>query len=152
MWTGHKRLALACIQLPQYYARTLFFEREPEGGGAGQCPPKKFGPSKICERKIVQAEPWGEKSSMCFLLISARPQRQTNAEVCRIFGDLDQLKSEDTIHKMVDWSPRPGEEKKNSSEIKTSTIYLQYCTCFNFTAVLLSFPLFAVGISLPFFV
>ena len=31
------------------------------------------------------------------LLISARPQRQTNAEGCLIFGDLDQLKSkEDT--------------------------------------------------------
>ena len=27
------------------------------------------------------------------LLMSARSQRQTNAEGCRIFGDLDQLKS-----------------------------------------------------------
>ena len=36
------------------------------------------------------------------LLISARPQRQTNAEGCRIFGDLDQLKSKDTIQKTVD--------------------------------------------------
>ena len=37
-----------------------------------------------------------------YLLISARPQRQTNAEVCRIFGDLDQLKSKDAIQKTVD--------------------------------------------------
>ena len=36
------------------------------------------------------------------LLISVRPQRQTNAEGCRIFGDLDQLKSKDTIQKTVD--------------------------------------------------
>ena len=36
------------------------------------------------------------------LLISARPQQQTNAEGCRIFGDLDQLKSKDTIQKTVD--------------------------------------------------
>ena len=50
------------------------------------------------------------------LLISARPQRQTNAKRCRIFGDLDQLKSKDTIH------------------------------CF-----FIFFPLFAVGVSLPFF-
>ena len=36
------------------------------------------------------------------LLISARPQQQTNAEGCRIFGDLDQLKSKDTKEKTVD--------------------------------------------------
>ena len=36
------------------------------------------------------------------LLISARPQRQTNAEGCRIFGDLDQLKSKATTQKTVD--------------------------------------------------
>ena len=35
-------------------------------------------------------------------IISARPQRQTNAEGCRIFWDLDQLKSKDTIQKPVD--------------------------------------------------
>ena len=46
------------------------------------------------------------------LLISARPQRQTNAEGCRIFGDLDELKSKDTIQKTVDWSPRRREERK----------------------------------------
>ena len=33
---------------------------------------------------------------------SARPQRQTNAKGCRVFGDLDQLKSEDTMEKTVD--------------------------------------------------
>ena len=33
---------------------------------------------------------------------SARPQRQTNTEGCRIFGDLDQLKSKDTMQKTVD--------------------------------------------------
>ena len=32
-------------------------------------------------------------------LLSARPQRQTNADGCRIFGDRDQLKSKDTIQK-----------------------------------------------------
>ena len=53
------------------------------------------------------------------LLISARPQRQTNAKGCRIFGDLDQLKSKNTMQKTVDWSPRRREEKKyNSNEIK----------------------------------
>ena len=36
------------------------------------------------------------------LLISARPQRQTNAKGYRIFGDLDQLKSKDTMQKTVD--------------------------------------------------
>ena len=36
------------------------------------------------------------------LLIPAGPQRQTNAEGCRIFGDLDQLKSKDTIQEAVD--------------------------------------------------
>ena len=36
------------------------------------------------------------------LLISARPQQQPNAEGWRIFGDLDQLKSKDTIQKTVD--------------------------------------------------
>ena len=36
------------------------------------------------------------------LLISARPQRQTNTEGCRIFGDLDQLKSKYTIQETVD--------------------------------------------------
>ena len=41
--------------------------------------------------------------SLSNLLISARPQRQTNAEGCRIFGDLDQLKSKDTIQNTVDW-------------------------------------------------
>ena len=34
--------------------------------------------------------------------ISARPQRQTNAEGCRIIGDLDQLKSQGTMQKTVD--------------------------------------------------
>ena len=37
-----------------------------------------------------------KKRSKTNLLISARPQRQTNAKGCRIFGDLDQLKSKDT--------------------------------------------------------
>ena len=46
------------------------------------------------------------------LLISARPERQTNAKGCRILGNLDQLKSKDTIQKTVDWSPRRREEKK----------------------------------------
>ena len=46
------------------------------------------------------------------LLISARPQRQTNAEGCRNFGDLDQLKSKGTIQKTVDLSPRRREERK----------------------------------------
>ena len=46
------------------------------------------------------------------LLISARPQRQTNAKGCRIFGDLDKLKSKDTVQKTVDWSPRRREERK----------------------------------------
>ena len=32
-------------------------------------------------------------------LISARPQRQTNANECRIVGDLDQLESKDTVQK-----------------------------------------------------
>ena len=36
------------------------------------------------------------------LLISARPQRQTDANGCRIFGDLHQLKSKDTMQKTVD--------------------------------------------------
>ena len=36
------------------------------------------------------------------LLILARPQRQTNAEGCRTFGDLDQLQSTDTRQKAVD--------------------------------------------------
>ena len=35
----------------------------------------------------------GPESHQTNLLISASPQRQTNAEGCRIFGDLDQLKS-----------------------------------------------------------
>ena len=62
------------------------------------------------------------------LLISARPQRQTNAEGCRIFGDLDQLKLKDTIQKTVDWSPRRREERKwNNREINRSTIYLPFC-------------------------
>ena len=39
------------------------------------------------------------KRSKTNLLISARPQRQTNAKGCRIFGDLDQLKSKDTKKK-----------------------------------------------------
>ena len=55
------------------------------------------------------------------LLISARPQRQTNVEGCRIFGDLDQLKSKDTMQKTV---------------IVAMTIY---CTCVNFTVVLFPF-------------
>ena len=46
------------------------------------------------------------------LLISARPQRQTNAEGCRNFGDLDQLKSKGTIQKTIDLSPRRREERK----------------------------------------
>ena len=33
------------------------------------------------------------------ILISARPQRQTNANECRILGDLDQLESKDTVQK-----------------------------------------------------
>ena len=33
------------------------------------------------------------------LLISARPQRQTNANECRILRDLDQLESKDTVQK-----------------------------------------------------
>ena len=32
------------------------------------------------------------------LVISARPQRETNAKGCRISGDLDQLESKDTIY------------------------------------------------------
>ena len=58
------------------------------------------------------------------LLISARPQKQTNAEGCRTFGDLDQLKSNDTIQKTVDWSPRRREERK-----KYNIFGQIYCTC-----------------------
>ena len=32
-------------------------------------------------------------------VLSARPQRKPNAKGCRIFGDLDQLKSKDTMQK-----------------------------------------------------
>ena len=46
------------------------------------------------------------------LVILARPQRQTNVKGCWIFGDLDQLKSKDTMQKTVNWSPRRREEKK----------------------------------------
>ena len=49
------------------------------------------------------------------LHISARPKRQTNAEGCRIFGDLDQLKSKDTIKKR--YIDPHGEERKG---IKTT--------------------------------
>ena len=41
----------------------------------------------ICHHRLV------------FFLISARPQRQTNANECRILGDLDQLESKDTVQK-----------------------------------------------------
>ena len=61
------------------------------------------------------------------LLISARPQRQTNVRRCRIFGDLDQLKSKDTIQKngrLIPTAKRGKEIKQQWREIKTSTIYL----------------------------
>ena len=36
------------------------------------------------------------------IFLYRQDQRQTNAEGCRIFEDLDQLKSKDTIQKTVD--------------------------------------------------
>ena len=51
---------------------------------------------------LVNAIPEKWKANLRNLLISAIPQRQTNAEGCRIFGDLDQLKSKDTMQKTVD--------------------------------------------------
>ena len=51
-------------------------------------------------------------------VISARPQRQTNNKGCRIFGDLDQLKS---------------------ILCKKTAVQLYNCTCFNFIAVLFLF-------------
>ena len=61
------------------------------------------------------------------LLISARPQRQTNAGGCRIFGDLDQLKSKDTIQKNGRLIPTA----KRGKEIKQTQV--QYiCPIFRF--------------------
>ena len=48
--------------------------------------------AEICIKNILRIN----------LLISARPQRQTNANECRILGDLDQLGSKDTMQKTVD--------------------------------------------------
>ena len=53
----------------------------------------------LFEEKIAITSDWLAISVPINLLISARPQGQTNAEGCRIFGDLDQLKSKDTIQK-----------------------------------------------------
>ena len=47
---------------------------------------------------LLEAQP----GILNMLLIPARPQRQTNANECRILGDLDQLKSKDTMQKTVD--------------------------------------------------
>ena len=47
------------------------------------------------DRKKYRRENWASLH-VINLLIFARPQRQTIAEGCRIFGDLDQLKSKDT--------------------------------------------------------
>ena len=51
---------------------------------------------------IAEMEAGNTSLQMRNLLISARPQQQTNAEGCWIFGDLDELKSKDTIQKTVD--------------------------------------------------
>ena len=84
--------------------------------------------SEACKSKGEQGTKWevgGIPSRQTNLLISARAQRQTNAKGCWIFRNLDQLKSKDTMQKPVDWSPwRRKKNKWNSSEIKTSTIYL----------------------------
>ena len=55
------------------------------------------------------------------LVISARPQRQTNAEECQIFGDLDQLKSKDTIQKRY-IDPHGEERKGNKTTVKLKQI------------------------------
>ena len=64
------------------------------------------GRSKLLSWKVVNRYKftpsnawWGYQRWWTNLLISARPQRQTNGEGCRIFGDLDQLKSKDTTQK-----------------------------------------------------
>ena len=60
---------------------------------------------------------------MIYLLISARPQRQTNAKRCWIFGDLDQLKSKDTMQKTVNRADPQGEEgKRNKTAVKLKQV------------------------------
>ena len=74
-------------------------------------------PSNVLQseaKKTAPAHPWNWRSvilptgkakvwlvydDMNNHLISARPQRQTNANECRILGDLDQLESKDTVQK-----------------------------------------------------
>ena len=56
-------------------------------------------------------------------LVTARPQRQTNAKGCRIFGDLGQLKSKDTMQKPVNRADRHGEERKrNKTAVKLKQV------------------------------
>ena len=50
-------------------------------------------------RKLYLGDFWLSQYRTNSLLISARPQRQTNANECRILGDLDQLESKDTVQK-----------------------------------------------------
>ena len=136
---------------------------------------------------------WGlytEHKAYLVPLISARPQRQTNAEGCRIFGDLDQLKSKDTIYtkngRLIPTAKRGKEIKQPWIKLKqiqyimpdisvwktnllrgysfsfgprrrfvfqTEISGIIYYICFNLIhGCFISFPLFAVGISLPFFV
>ena len=56
------------------------------------------------------------------LLISARPQRQTNVRRCRIFGDLDQLKSKDTIQKKRQTDLHGEERKGNKTTVKLTKV------------------------------
>ena len=60
---------------------------------------------------------------MLIILISARPQRQTNANECRILGDLDQLESKDTMQKTVDCDPHGEERKRNKTAMKLKQIH-----------------------------
>ena len=62
---------------------------------------------------------------MINVLISTGPQRQTNAKGCWIFGDLDQLKSKDTMQKKktVNRADPQGEERKrNKTAVKLKQV------------------------------
>ena len=67
-----------------------------------------------------------------FPLISARPQRQTNVRGCRIFEDLDQLKSKYTTKNgtLIPTAKRGQEIKQQWREIKLQVQYI--CLIFRF--------------------